>query len=65
MVLLVLLAHLEIRGRLVQLVPQVLWVPVAVRESEENKVSLGLLASLELQARMVNLVGKESEAHLV
>lgn len=65
MVLLVLLGPLEIRERQVQLVPLVLWVPVVVRESEENKVFLDLLASLELRARMVNLVGKESEVHLV
>lgn len=64
-VLLVLPAHLEIRERLVQQVPQVQWVPVAVLVNEVNKVSLDLLASLALQAKMVNLVGKEREAHLV
>lgn len=45
--------------------PQVQWVPVVVLVNEENKVFLDLLASLELQAKMGNLVGKEKEAHLV
>lgn len=33
--------------------------------NEENKVFLGLLASLEPLAKMGNLVGKEKEAPLV
>lgn len=65
MVLLVLPAHLEIRERLVQQVPQVQWVPVVVLVNVENKVFLDLLASLELQDKMGNPVEKEKEAHLV
>lgn len=65
LVLLVLLAHLEIRERRVRQEPQAPWVPVVVLVNEENKVFLDLLASLELQAKMENLVGKEKEAHLV
>lgn len=65
MALLVLPAHLEIRERLAQQVPLARWVPVEVLVNEENKVFLGLLASLEPQAKMGNLVGKEKEAPLV
>lgn len=41
------------------------WVPVEVLVNEESKVFLGLLASLEPQAKMGNLVGKEKEDPLV